>query len=476
MREVVLNRLRRTASGMGRKEVLWAIATVFAGSLAGYVLARGSSKEALLLTGLVFLAYGCVYPRVILWLLVILTVCFSETLYGIEGSSMFRLGSYVLDPFRLNIYELLAYSLFAILMVRRLMHHPRTTPPRSVSLPSVAFACIYISQVALGLMRGNSYPDVVHPWNGQYVLAGVAVLWCFTQLLDTPKMRVRLLDILFALAAGRAAYALTGYFFGNGDVANAYRAVGVKVAIWESADHLLFVLLIVVAIAGWATGRLSKGRSLLWMLASVPMAATVILSFRRTSWAGLLAALVIVVLFLIGRSKRALGLVPVVVAAAGGILTLSYLRFPGTESLVSRLFPDLVAASGASRQEEWALAWKTIARNPLAGDIIARRAAKGLYYWDTRIVHNAILFAWMKFGLLGMLSIGFLALACVRFAFRGVRRRGAEEHIALAVLALAPFAVLLTMTETPLIETRTLLILAIAGSLGVLVGRDETSH
>ncbi|NLT35689.1 MAG: hypothetical protein GXX83_07300 [Gaiellales bacterium] len=452
------------------------------GLLVAAVIVHGSLKMELLLAGIAFMGIGCAYPQVILWSIVVCTVFFSETRYGIDSPSVFRLGSYILDPFRLNVYELLIYSLFLVLVLRRLISRPRTVLPRSVTVPSLAFAALYALQLVRGLAGGNPYGELVHFFNGKFVLAGLAALYCFLQLLGTPKMRLRLLDVLFVLASCRAAYALINYFFGSGDAANVYRSEAVsvaKVALWESADHMLFTLLIAVAIAGWATRRISRGRAVLYMAAALPLALTVMLSFRRTGWLGLVLALVVLVAFLAGRSRRILALLPAAGAAAGAVLSLSYRRFPGTGGLLSRLFPDLAATGVASRPEEWALAWRTIAGNPFVGDLVARRAGSSLYYWDTRVVHNAVLFAWMKFGLLGMLSVGFLVFACIRFAVRAVSCRSAEEHVALAVVAIVPFAAMLTITGTPLIEIRMILVLAMAGALGVLVGsaaKDNPGH
>ena len=311
--------------------------------------------------------------------------------------------------------------------------------------------------------------------SGRYALAGVAALWCFTQLLDTHKVRLLLLDTLFAVATGRAIYALFRYVLGGGDTADVYRASGVKVALWESADHVLFVMLIVAAIAAWTTERVSRRRSTLWLSASTLMAVTIILSFRRTGWLGLVAGLAIAACFLVPRSKRALALVPVLVGAAAGVLAVSYQRFAGSGSLWTRLFPDLAASQGPTRQAEWALAWKTISRNPIAGDMMARRASSSFAFWDTSFVHNAFLFAWMKFGLLGLLALTSVIVACGRYIYRGVRARSSEDYIALGALSVAPFLLLVSMSGTPLSEIRMVTVLAIAASLGLSVGIRETA-
>jgi O-antigen ligase len=115
--------------------------------------------------------------------------------------------------------------------------------------------------------------------------------------------------------------------------------------------------------------------------------------------------------------------------------------------------------------------------NPVLGDLSARRAASLFAFWPTNIVHNAFLFVWMHLGLAGLLSLTVLAAACVAYAIRGVRARGAEEHIALGALGVVPFTLFLAMFATPLIELRTMFILALVGALavGVATALDESS-
>lgn len=470
MREEGSSSLRGSAPGVGRAEVLGMLAAIFGGLFASLVLVHGSLEMILLLPGLLLFGLACVYPRLILWLIVVITVCLPETYYGVEDQSAFRLWAHMLQPIRLNIYEILVYTLFAILLVRRLTHDHKVVLPKSVAIPSVVLVCVYALQLGIGLATGTPYEEAFHRWNGEYVPLGVVTLWCCIQLLHTPKIRLRLLDVLFVLATGRAVYALVRYFFGSGDEADVYRSLGVKVALWESADHMLFVLLIVAAVAGWATQRLTRTRVYLWTPASILMAVTIVLSFRRTGWLGLVAALVVATFFLVRRSKRGFLLIPAILAATAGFLSVSYRRFAGSGSLLARLFPDLTAQVGVTRQDEWALAWQTIARNPVVGDIAARRGGASFAFWDTRIVHNAFLFTWMKFGLLGLLALSSLVLACGRYALLGVRSRCPEDYVALAVVGISPFVAMLTMTGGPLIELRMIIVLALAGSLGVGVG------
>ena len=484
MRTPVANRLT------GHPAVLAGLAAVLGGAVAAYILVNGSTKLVLFIPGLALVALGLFQPQVIFWLLLGITVCFSGTEYGYGTQSVFQPGAFILDPFRFNISQILIMVMVVVLLARWLLGVRAVRLPKLVWVPAAVFLCVYLFQLARALTAGVAYNEVIDPFNGVFVVFGIAAFWCFTQILDTPRKRLRMLDVLFVMATGRAVYALFNYFLGSGDTANAYRDTGIKVAIWETADHTLFTLLIVIALAGWATHRLSgaatpgpagspargpaRARRALWLTGSGIMALTVLLSFRRTSWFGLAAAIALTAVLIAPRSRRAAALGPLVLAFGAGIVLFARQRFSGSGSLLSRIFSDFVVSNGPTRQQEWALAWHTITRNPLAGDIAARRAGSSFAFWDTRIVHSSILYAWMKFGLLGMLSLALVPVACGWYAWRAVRARCGEEHIAFGLIGLAPFILFYTVMAVPLIEIRTLLIFALAGALGVLawVQRD----
>lgn len=445
------------------------------GLVMGLVLVDGALKMLLALLGAVFLVVGLMYPRLIMYTLVVLVACLSQTRYGLQSQGVFRLSSYILNPVRLNLYEILAYCLLAILIARRALGLLPRRVPSWVTVPCLVTALVVVLQLARALVSGVRYVDAVVPFNGQYILAAIAALWCFTELLQERVHRLHLLDLLFICAFGRAVFALERFILGGGDTADVYRISGVKVALWESADHLLFVFLIGITVAAWATRRVAGGRLAFWATGSACMALTIALSYRRTGWIGLGAAVVLITLLLLRRTERSIALVPAVLALLAEIGAASYSRFSSGGSLLTRLFPDVLSRVGPTRQDEWALAWHTILRNPIAGELTARRLASRFAFWDTRIVHNAFLFAWMKLGLAGVLSLGVLGATCVVYAVRGVRSRGPEEYIALGVVGIVPFALVLAMFETPLIEIRTMFILAVAAAFAVGVACDSGS-
>jgi len=454
------------------------VIAVGVGSALGLVIVGGSLKLVAAALGVLFVALGVLYPRLIMYVLVILVVFLSEKAYALQTDGAFRLSGYVLDPLRFNLYEVLVYCLLAILVARRALASLPREVPAWITVPCIVTAVLFLFQLGRSLLSGVPYAEAMHRNNGEYVLAAVAALWCFCELLGDRAKRLQLLDLLFVCATGRAAFALARYAFGSGDSANAYESSGVKVALWESADHLLFVFLIAVAIAAWAGERVAGRRLVFWAGGSVLMALTVMLSFRRTGWFGLIAALVVVTVVLLGRYRRSVALIPGLLAVVAAIGAWSYTRFASGGSMVDRLLPDVLSRTGSARQDEWALAWRVVVKNPVLGDLTASRGAAWFAPWPRAVVHNAFLFAWMHLGLAGVLCLIVLATVCIAYAIRGVRARGAEEHIALGAVAVVPFTLFLALFATPLIELRTMFILALVGALAVRVATalDEPSE
>ena len=232
------------------------------------LLVVGSLKMTLAAVGAFFVALGALYPRLILYLLVILIVCLPGTTYGVKagetGGLVFRVGSYRLAPVHLNLYEILLYCLLAILVARRALGTLPREVPSWITIPCLVTAFVILVQFGRALLSGVPYSVALYPFNAELILPAVVALWCSCELLGDSAKRLQLLDLLYACATGLAVYALVRFAFGSGDTANYYRAIGVKVALWESADHLLFAFLIAVAIAAWVTGRVAERRLMFW--------------------------------------------------------------------------------------------------------------------------------------------------------------------------------------------------------------------
>ncbi|HEY5474504.1 MAG TPA: hypothetical protein VIK32_15105, partial [Candidatus Limnocylindrales bacterium] len=340
-------------------------ASVFYAILLGYAAAGGGVRTVLLLLAVPLVAIAVLRPNVLFWALVPVLVLFDEGTYGLlDSSSTFRLHYYGLGP--LNVDELLVYALVAILLVHlALRTRERAAIPASAWIAAAVLAVVYIANLVSTLAAGVPIAQAMDPAAGKYVLLLVAAWWSFAQVLKDWAVRMRLLDVLFVMCGARAVYALVRFVFGNGDPANAYRALGLKVSIWETADHQLFTLLIASALAAWLLGAVGRRRLAWWLVAVVPMVLTIGLSYRRIALLGGLATILAlsVLLWRRGGMRLLAGLT----AASLGALAVMSQRFGAGSSLSQSLLADVEATDGTSRLYEWALALKTIGRDPLLG-------------------------------------------------------------------------------------------------------------
>ena len=94
MNQAGFNSSRR--GGLLRTDAPVALAAIFVGLVISFLLVHGSPKLQLLPAGIAFLAIGFFYPRLILWLVVVLTAWFPETLYGV--AEHFRLQALLVHP------------------------------------------------------------------------------------------------------------------------------------------------------------------------------------------------------------------------------------------------------------------------------------------------------------------------------------------------------------------------------------------
>jgi O-antigen ligase len=138
--------------------------------------------------------------------------------------------------------------------------------------------------------------------------------------------------------------------------------------------------------------------------------------------------------------------------------------------LLSRLLPDVVASGGITRLTEWRLTWPTIAQHLVfGGGPDARRLGIRAIFWNERVVHNAPLWVWMKFGLIGLFTLMALVVTIAYYAFKAMSPRSEEDYIGVAIVAVLPYLVAASATGTPLIENRTLLLSALLGALALTV-------
>ena len=417
-----------------------------------------------------------VWPSVAASALLVITFLFEEGLYGlIDPVGVFRLHRFGASLVGLNIDEILTLAAVIGLLLFMARRRAVAPLPMSMRIASLLFVGVFASHAAIELWSGTSPLDVFASTGGKYLVLLAGSTWVLTDCLQRIAPLTRVIDLFFLGAGGRAVFALIRYFLYGGDPANPYRLTVQKVALFESTDHMLFALMIAIALASLVLRAEAPSRRAWWCVLSLPMIATIVLSFRRTSLLGLvLVALAIGVL--LWRKGGGRSVLAGAGASAAALAAAAAVRFQGSGSWLERLLPDVAGASDATRLTEWVLAFVTIRRGLFLGlGPLAERAA-GMYDWSARIVHNAFLFVWMKIGLVGLSAfVVFIGTPAVRCTRRAIETE--PDYRAVALTAMIPYLLVELMTGTPLIEARHTVAIALVLALMLVVSSGrEVAH
>ncbi|KAF0207713.1 MAG: hypothetical protein FD171_1560 [Actinobacteria bacterium] len=404
---------------------------------------------------------------------------FDEYAYGvIDPGSTFLLRRYYVPYTTLVADEFLVYLMAALLLVQVFRGRQLKSPGRVVSRGVCVLFAVYAFQVLRAISDGYGFWDIAQVQSGKYLLLLCIALPLFVQLLDSSRVRLWVLDLLYLFGGGRAIFALLRFFVGNGDPANAYRGQVAKVALWDSADHLLYTVLIVVALSALVQGGLSGRRLVIWLCACVPAGLVVALSYRREGWLGLLMSVSLLGLITWSRGGKSILAGAGLAAFAGSVI--SYARFSLGGNLFERIFPDAVAGGGATRLTEGAFAWATISQQPLIGGGLLAERLGGVFFWTTQIVHSGALFVWMKMGIFGLTALFVIILGAYGSGVRAAHHGGDERYLAVALVSTLPFILLEMGFSTPLLQIRITLIwaliLALMCVLGGQAGSREEAH
>lgn len=284
----------------------------------------------------------------------------------------------------------------------------------------VGWVTLIVALVAAVLRQSNE-PFV--DWRNWAVLAvTVPVMVAFLEGRQGVRFLLPNLSILYG---GFALIHLGNWLAGGGT-----GLFGVRIPLFDTYDLSLAVFgaSVTVACLTFRAPSVAPSYRTLLLIAAVANALLVLLSFRRSIWAYLVAA--VVALFVFGlRSKRismgsGLGL------AAGAIAVATVAVFAiGSDAIGERLssfnpFEDNeFSATNADHVNDIGDALGVVAENPILGLGIGESYETQLIAnWkpESFEVHNAFLNAWLKFGILGL--VGFIGF---HFALiRGLVRAG----------------------------------------------------
>lgn len=346
---------------------------------------------------------ACVrWPAIPVGVLVLLGVVFDQVVGAGKGPLAEQLYAGVggFSPYELLVY--LAVACVTLDCVRR-----RRLPPLpwEIGAALLLLAVAFVTGSVVGYFAGAGVMAQIDGWRNVLPMIVAAPLVAAV----LPAHRVR--AVLLAAAVLTIVKAVTAI------VLTAANGGGIDgIVFYEVTANWLFLLYLLVAIAAWV-----KGASLPWWVwAAVPLVTVAfVVGLKRSLWLGGVVGLAMVLVLGLSRLGRRLAAPAVVLAVALVWILLSSgvnvsLQGPVGER-VNSLNPSALQSNAQDRYrlDERANVWAELKRQPLTGlgQGVEWRAVHplGIEHEDARnYVHNAVMWFWMKYSLLG--ALGYLAL------------------------------------------------------------------
>ncbi|HEX4436016.1 MAG TPA: O-antigen ligase family protein [Solirubrobacteraceae bacterium] len=291
--------------------------------------------------------------------------------------------------------------------------------PRELRLPHLILVLAMISGVAVGKASGSGVKSLVLAEN---MVAYLLILPLTVANLKIDPARLRL------LLGGAFALAIAKALIGLAEVA-AHKGVSIEgnanLTYYEPTANWVIML----AILAIAVALLARLRPPLWMLLGSPLLiATLVLSYRRSFWIATVLGLLLVVLLALSPVGRRL-LVPTGLVVAAAIWLLGSINFQSQSPIVRRaasLSPTSLTTNVEDRYrlDERANVLADLEKKPvtglgmLVGWEATKRPLPVEHEGGRQYVHFALLWWWMKLGILGLLAYPLLLLAMARLAWK----------------------------------------------------------
>ena len=294
---------------------------------------------------------------------------------------------------------------------RKVMH------PTNMALPAIGLLVLFTGHMAVGLVQEVPVEKLLGG-TGLINFMHLLVIAFVVLKLPQDKRDLDLLTTFMVLAlAARGVFGLVRLAAFGGDPSNVYSNVehiAVKISFFDICDSLLASVVFYYCLrrlaAGWK--QLSNPQRLGLMAIAAIELAVIILSYRRTAWAGLLLVCVWLVLTAPPKTRQLawLGL-PAILAGVAMVARNRLERAAAGRGIFETFFYDLVSKGTfereSSRVVELKLAFLTFLDNPVFGVGMWGKFQSGaLIGWQTgtdafNFVHSGVLHILFKTGLVG---------------------------------------------------------------------------
>ena len=434
------------------------------------------------------------YPKYGALLLFLVVLVFVNTSYGLQdadrgGFSVYTKGGRYLP------FPIIQFYLYGLLLATWFGNQFSGYRPlkQTGGAWMVLFVIMFVAHFAVGLYEGEHWLLLISQRGLANVIHMIMVIYIAVSVLREQKDLSGLAKIFLAVALYHGAYGLARFLLLGGDPQNAYENFGnlnIKITYWDINEGLIATM--AAFYFAWRLTRewskLSTGTKWLFVVCLLIELLTIIFSFRRSNWFGLLLAGAFF-LYWQPPGRRWIYLV------LGGAVVLPSLLAVGTYraqetlgradvSLIERIAPDSAKAKSLTDKEsrffELYTAWLTVQEKPVFGVgswgsfKVGASEHLALAYHGGRydFVHSGFGHVLLKSGFLGLILFVGILVALWRYASR-MRPHIPDNSLAVfeSFRAGLIFFIPTLLSGTPIGEFRTMIWLGLVLAIPVAIAR-----
>ncbi|MBX9604814.1 MAG: O-antigen ligase family protein [Gammaproteobacteria bacterium] len=399
---------------------------------------------------------------------------------GVEAMNLYHRGT---GYFYFSIVNLYLYGLVVLGIYLWGRHNP-AVDACNIRKYFLFLLMLFMVQVLIGTMENVPITKILSVRG----TINTVNLGLFTMVLiraiNSPREVQRLASLILMCATVRGIFGMGRYLFFGGDIANVYdnvQKLGIKLTFFDINDGLVACLAAFIAAWRLFDKAVSASRKPLYLALVLLEIAIVALSYRRTGWGGLALAAVLFCFMQPVRLRIALLAGGVGLGGLGltALIARRFAKLSHGKDVGGMLFYDIKGVKDG-RFAELYQAFQTVAEHPVFG--VGPWGGYGPGPVQREFMHSGFLHMWLKSGLVGLLPFILMFLA---FAWFGWSRRRdvpwSHRDTFGAGMAGILFMVPTLFTGTPIIEYRTMQIMALCMALpyltyGVFRGAATTAQ
>jgi hypothetical protein len=353
-------------------------------------------------------------------------------------------------------------------------------------LPWIAgWASLLVAHAAIAVFIGVPVRDAIGPLGfSNFIWIGCLIVLLLSSF-NSQRQLEELGNLIVLFALGRATFGLIRWAAFGGDPANAYAnhaGVLIKLTFFDINDSLLCMIALSICIVRLSSDR-ALTKSTLWKvvywLTSIAAVASIVLSYRRTAWIGMLLGGLVILsqLPIRKRIQLTLTVAPTVIAAMayGAWKRLSQTK--GAGGLEAFFFDIQTNRLGADtpRMLELRFAIEDFLRSPVWGiGSWGQYTNHQMISWQTGefgggFVHSGIIHIAFKSGILGLILLAGSFVVYASFVRKALKT---SDHISQPLIVAGAAGVAFMLPDlaigTPIPQVRTMQMLGLCLALPYL--------